>query len=34
MNPDKSTVILATGSIFIAAAVRMIYRKRIKDEPA
>jgi len=31
---DDSTVILATGSIFIAAAVRLIYRKRKKDEPA
>jgi dihydrofolate synthase / folylpolyglutamate synthase len=33
-EPDQSTVILATGSIFIAAAVRMIYRKRKKEESA
>ena len=34
MTPDKSTVILATGSIFIASAVRMLYRKDKKDESA
>jgi hypothetical protein len=26
-DPGKKTVILATGSIFIAAAIRMIHRK-------